>query len=240
VTHEAIGHDVSAVQPDKAPVRPRVLVFDVNETLSDMSAMGQRFEDVGAPPHLARVWFAELLRDGFALTAAGASEPFAHIATEVLRANLQGLSLDREADDAVAYVMDGFAGLAVHPDVSDGVRALAGPGIRLVTLSNGSTSVAQALFERAGIGHHFEVLLSVDQAGAWKPAREAYAYALERCGVDAVDAMLVASHPWDVDGASRAGLRTAWIDRAGREYPKHFESPDLRAQSLMDLADQLT
>lgn len=51
--------------------RPRLMVFDVNETLSDVSVMGRRFADVGAPSHLAATWFAGLLRDGFALTAAG-------------------------------------------------------------------------------------------------------------------------------------------------------------------------
>lgn len=30
-------------------MRPSVIVFDVNETLSDMSPMGARFADVGAP-----------------------------------------------------------------------------------------------------------------------------------------------------------------------------------------------
>ena len=49
---------------------PSVVVFDVNETLSDMSPMARRFADVGAPEHLAKLWFATLLRDGFALTAA--------------------------------------------------------------------------------------------------------------------------------------------------------------------------
>ena len=43
---------------------PKVLVFDVNETLSDMSPMGQRFEDVGVPAPVAKAWFAGLLRDG--------------------------------------------------------------------------------------------------------------------------------------------------------------------------------
>ena len=71
-----------------------MLVFDVNETLSDMSPMGQRFEDVGAPAHLAKTWFAGLLRDGFALTAVDASEPFARLAAEALRVSLHGLSLN--------------------------------------------------------------------------------------------------------------------------------------------------
>ena len=37
------------------------MLFDVNETLSDMSPIGQRFVDVGAPAHLAATWFAALL-----------------------------------------------------------------------------------------------------------------------------------------------------------------------------------
>ena len=31
--------------------------------------------------------------------------------------------------------------------------------------------------------------------------------------------MLVAVHPWDIDGASRAGLVTAWLNRSGGPYP---------------------
>ena len=109
-------------------------------------------------------------------------------------------------------------------------------GIRLVTLSNGSASVAEGLFERAGIRDDFDRLLTVEDAGIWKPAPAAYAYALEQCGVDPMDAMLVAVHPWDIDGASRAGLATAWVNRTGGPYPKYFEAPDLRPESMMDLA----
>ncbi|MGH3496828.1 MAG: haloacid dehalogenase type II [Nocardioidaceae bacterium] len=219
--------------------RPALLVFDVNETLSDMAPMGERFEDVGAPAHLAKTWFAGLLRDGFALTAVGVNESFATLAGEALRIILEGQSLDRGVEDAVRHVMEGFAGLPVHPDVPDGIRALAGAEIRLVTLSNGSASVADALFDRAGIRGHFEALLSVENAGLWKPAAGAYAYALERSGVDPTDAMLVAVHPWDIDGAARAGLATAWINRTGGPYPDYFRAPDLQAGSLTELADQL-
>ena len=59
-----------AQQPRAEPV----VVFDVNETLSDMAPLAQRFADLGAPPHLARLWFASLLRDAFARTAAGSAE----------------------------------------------------------------------------------------------------------------------------------------------------------------------
>ncbi len=70
--------------------RPSVIVFDVNETLSDMAPMGQRFADVGADPRLARLWFAALLRDGFALTVAGAREDFAVLGHTILGGPARG------------------------------------------------------------------------------------------------------------------------------------------------------
>ncbi|MEU4363468.1 haloacid dehalogenase type II [Promicromonospora sp. NPDC023987] len=218
------------------PTSPTLIIFDVNETLSDMSTLAQRFGAVGAPSHLATLWFATVLRDGFALTAAGANEDFATLAEQNLRQLLAGELLDRGIDDAVAEVMSGFGGLDVHPDVPDGLRALHRAGKRLVTLSNGATAVADGLLSRAGVRDLFEQLLSVQDADRWKPASEAYAYGLAACGVDAGEAMLAAVHPWDIDGARRCGLRTAWINRSGRPYPTSFTPPEVTVDSVTALA----
>jgi 2-haloacid dehalogenase len=82
-------------------------------------------------------------------------------------------------------------------------------------------------------------LLSVEQAGVWKPAPGAYGYALATCGVDAADTMLVAVHPWDTHGARSAGLAAAWINRGGGRYPDYFLPPDLEVASLLHLANRL-
>ena len=219
--------------------RPSVIVFDVNETLSDMSPMADRFTEVGAPAHLARLWFATLLRDGFALTAAGAARPFAEVGEDALRTVLHGVELRRELDEAVRHVLGGLGRLPLHPDVTEGVRALRAGGHRLLTLTNGSTRVSEQLLSAAGIREEFEALLSVEDAGAWKPARAAYEHAVHACGAEPGEVLLVAVHPWDVDGAARAGLRTAWIDRTGGPYPASSTAPSLRAGGLVDLAAQL-
>jgi 2-haloacid dehalogenase len=81
--------------------QPSVIVFDVNETLSDMAPLARRFAEVGAPELLARVWLASLLRDGFALAATGGTETFARLGSGVLRAMLAGAALNRPVGDAV-------------------------------------------------------------------------------------------------------------------------------------------
>src|SRR5947209_819914 len=103
-----------------------------------MSPVTGCFTDIGAPGHLAQLWFATLLRDGFALTAAGTCPLFADLGAAALRTVLRGVELDRALDTAVEHVMSGFMTLPVHPDVPGGIRALRSSGRRLVTLTNGS------------------------------------------------------------------------------------------------------
>ncbi|RKR12622.1 haloacid dehalogenase type II [Arthrobacter oryzae] len=218
---------------------PAVIVFDVNETLSDMSPMAERFTEVGAPANLAKLWFATLLRDGFALAAAGSKATFAEIGAEVLRGVLADAGTQADVEPAVKRILAGMGELRPHPDVVPGVRSLRAAGYRLVTLTNGSAEVAEKLLAPAGILHQFERLLSVEDAPAWKPDRSAYRYAADACATDPGEMMLVAVHPWDIHGAAQAGLRTAWINRTGAKYPTYFAAPDVTVASLTELPEAL-
>jgi 2-haloacid dehalogenase len=82
-------------------------------------------------------------------------------------------------------------------------------------------------------------LLSVEDAHAWKPARAAYDHAATACGTDPEHMILVAVHPWDIHGAARAGLATAWINRSGASYPGYFTEPDYTVTSLGELPGAL-
>lgn len=221
-------------------VTPSVIVFDVNETLSDLVPLRRRFAEIGAPEDLAPLWFTSVLRDGFALTVTGGQQRFAEIGAAALHTMLHGVDLDRPLDDAVDHVLSGFLGLPVHPDVPDGIRALREAGLRLVTLSNGATAVAEKLLGDHGLREHLEHVLSVEDAGAWKPARRAYEYAARVCGTEPGELMMVAIHPWDLHGAAEAGFMTAWINRNGVPYPPFFHPPTVTATGLVDLAAQLS
>jgi 2-haloacid dehalogenase len=215
--------------------RPTLVIFDVNETLSDLSGLAATFAEVGERPETAAAWFAGLLRDGFALTVTGSNPAFAELAEQSLQGVLAAEGV-ADVEGAVATVIAAFGQLPLHGDVVDGVRALAATGLRLVTLTNGATSTARGLFQRNGIEDCFERLLSVADAPAWKPARSAYEYALKECGVSAADALLVAVHPWDLHGAAAAGLSTAFVNRTGARYPEYFTRPDLEVGAIGELA----
>lgn len=218
-----------------------VIVFDVNETLSDLGPVAEAFTVAGAPVHLAELWFAVVLRDGFAAAVSGDLVRFADLGRNAARALLaepvRRSGVDLEV--AVDQVLRAFTSLDLHPDVAPGIRALAGSGARMVTLSNGSASVAEGLLTRAGLRDLVEHVLSVEDAGIWKPAARAYCYAAETCAVEPADLLMVAVHPWDLHGAHAAGLRTCWVNRPGSDrplqYPAHFSAPDHVVSGVGDL-----
>jgi 2-haloacid dehalogenase len=220
-------------------VQQPVIVLDVNETLSDLSPLEERFADVGAGPAAAGTWFAAVLRDGFALSVADARPVFADVAREAARALLSRSPLDRTLDEAVQHVMDGLGALPLHDDVAPALRRLAAAGFRVVTLSNGPTSVAHDLLERAGVLDQVEALFTVEEHTTWKPAPAAYGYAAAQLNLAPWDMALAACHPWDVDGAIRAGLRAVWVNRDGAAYPETFTAPTATVTDLAQVADVL-
>lgn len=216
--------------------RPDALVLDVNETLTDMRPLADRFADAGAPRELAPLWFASTLRDAFALAASGGARPFRDVGAATLRSLLHGRPV--ETDAAVEAVLDGMTQLKLHPDVEPGLRRLHEGGIRLVPLTNGGAAGAERLL--APVRDLLEAVLSVDDAGVWKPAPKSYAYASTVTGLPAGRMMMVAVHPWDLHGAQAAGLRAAWVDRqAGSPWPGCFTAPELTVGSFVELAEAL-
>lgn len=212
-----------------------MVLLDVNETLTDMGTLRARFEEAGLPGDLMPAWFAGVLRDGFALTAAGGYASFGDIAADVLRGLLvPGRASD--AEDGISRILGAFADLPLHPDVAEGMRMLRRAGVRLFTLTNGAAATTERILQREGLVDLVEARLDVSGPRAWKPARAAYEYAIGRTGVLPDQAALVAVHPWDIDGAQRAGLTGAWLNRLGTPYPSVMTAPLVSAPDLVALA----
>ena len=90
----------------------------------------------------------------------------------------------------------------------------------------------------AGLIHYFEALLSIDPVRKYKPALETYRRATKKLGVRPEEAMLIATHGWDVTGALHAGFQAAFISREAKtRYP--LAPPQYTSESLIQLAEEL-
>lgn len=215
----------------------QLVVFDVNGTLFSMSPVADRLAEVGLDGQMD-VWFARILRDGFAAAAAGGFAAFADLARHHLQVLLEAQGAE-SSDESFEHVIGGFEQVVAHPDVEPGLRRLADAGVPVVTMTNGTVDITRRFLERAGLDRFVEATYDVAMARQWKPASGAYRFVVDRHEVDPRDAVMVAVHPWDLQGAAAAGLATAWINRSGARYPEPFPAPDVRGRSLVEVVDAL-
>lgn len=217
---------------NEPPPRPiDGVLLDVNETLFALSGLAPAFEAAGVPVGRMPLWFARVLRDGFALAAAGGFATFADIA----RAAFVGLDPDRLTTGHADAVLDRFHELEPHPDVPAGMAELAQAGVRVMTLTVGDVGLVRGLFARAGLADHVDGYLSADEVRRWKPSGEAYAHGIEGIGLPAGRVALVAAHSWDIDGAARSGLRTAFLTRIEQRPSTVFRPADVIGATLSEV-----
>jgi 2-haloacid dehalogenase len=214
--------------------RPRAVAFDVIETLFSLEPVRERLVGLGAPAHALELWFARMLRDAFAVTAAGGYVPFRALASATLH-GLQGAA--REGD--VESVLAATGELDPHPDAEAALRRLHDAGVGVYTLTNGGAENTEKLLAGAELDRYVDHVISVEDVRVWKPAPLPYRHAAEVAGVATAELALVAVHSWDVHGAKRAGLTTGWASRLERTVPAIFDAPDVAGSDLVAVADGL-
>jgi 2-haloacid dehalogenase len=214
--------------------RPKMLFFDVNETLLDLNAMKTVIGDaLGSRPDLLPLWFSTMLQYSLVVTVADQYHHFGEVGAAALLmvARNHGISLSPEgAKAAVSSILS----LPPHPDVRPALEELKRAGFRLVTLTNSSQGAVDAQIQNANLTDLFEKRLSVEEVQMFKPHRHVYQWAARKMGFAPEDCMLVAAHGWDVAGAIWAGWRAAFISRPGAQlFPlapaPEIAEPDLRA-----------
>jgi 2-haloacid dehalogenase len=83
---------------------------------------------------------------------------------------------------------------------------------RVGVVTNCSEPLAQRAAARVGV--EFDVLVSAERAGFYKPREESYNLALREIGLPAAKVMYVAGSPYDVEAPAGLGMRVVWHDRA--------------------------
>ncbi len=127
--------------------------------------------------------------------------------------------------------------LKPFPDVVAALNKLH-PHYELVILSNGDPDMLDAA--RPHLGIEFDRIISVAEAGSFKPHVATYRTAAELVGA-APDAILfVANHAFDCVGAKAYGMRSCFVDRRKRPFGDWPHQPDLIVADFAKLADILT
>jgi 2-haloacid dehalogenase len=216
----------------------RVIAFDVNETLLDLRALDEPFEQLLGSPSLRGPWFAQMLQLSFVGGLTGDYVDF----TTAQRAALQMVAARSGrmvGEDAVTRMVERMSSLPAHPEVPAALARLRDTPLTVVALTNSVQAVAEAQLRNAGIRDSFDGVMSADAVRALKPAAAPYHAVAERYGVPIGEVRLVAAHSWDVSGALAAGARAAFVARPGMVPSPIGAQPDIVEPDLAALVDRI-
>lgn len=223
--------------------RLSVLIFDVLGTVVDergsiRAAVQEALGEAGEPEErgdvLANAWLTRL--DELLSEAVGGEyRPMDELNREALEHAVKAADVSLDEDALAELAAEGLRPKP-WPDAAPGVGALA-DRFNVVALSN-TTMLALAEITRRG-GLRWAFALSSELVGAYKPDPSVYRKALELMRVEPGQALMVASHPWDLRAAAEQGMTTAYIAREGEGEPADEDEFDLQAATIAELAAQL-
>jgi 2-haloacid dehalogenase len=136
--------------------------------------------------------------------------------------------------DEVGYLVAQIEKLRPFPEVPAALARLQAR-YKLVVLSNGDPDMLESAKHYHGIP--FNHVISVAEAGSFKPHVATYTTAAKLLDVRMDEVLFVANHAFDCIGAKSAGMRTAFIDRRQRPFGITRHQPDILVRTMAELAD---
>jgi len=213
-----------------------LFVFDAYGTLFDLAGAA-RAVALGAAqvaplwPALAEDWRRKQLEYSWLRTIMGAHADFAEVTADALDWALEVRGLH---DSGLrAALLAAFRHLPCYPEAPAALDALRARGKRLAILSNGTPDMLTEAVEASGLAGRFDAVISVEEAGVFKPAAAVYALVEAQTGVPPSRVVFVSSNGWDVAGAARFGFTTAWVNRAAAPMDRLPHGP---ARIIADLS----
>lgn len=210
------------------------VVFDMIGTCFSLAKPREQLTDLGAPAETLPLWFAQTLRDAFALSHAGRYQPLQVMLEAELPRTLELVGVDT-TPEMRSQIMATFTQLELHPDALDAFELLHSAEFVLVALTNGSEASTHKLLAQANALSYFSEIISCDRVQKTKPHPEVYSLIPGELNL----IWLVAAHAWDIMGAQQAGFKTAFVARLEKTYLSTYSQPDIETQTLITAAEKI-
>jgi len=215
----------------------RACVFDAYGTLFDVQApMRKLAPDIGPQAEdISRLWRQKQLEYSWLRSLMGVHADFWHVTGDALDYALEqhGVSEPGLRDEIMALYLK----LDAYEEVAEALAAVKARSKLTAILSNGSPSMLDAAVRHAGLDKLFNMVLSVEDVGIYKPSRRVYRHAMQKLQIHEAPAIcFVSSNTWDTAGAANFGFQVVRVDRFGLKDDRLPGKPVAVVKDLKGLA----
>ena len=213
----------------------KACVFDAYGTLFDFASAARGCQDVlGANiERLTVLWRDKQLQYTWLRATQGKHADFWQVTGDALDFTLETLGI--ENGKLRDRLMQLYLTLDTFPEVPNVLNRLKKSGMKLAILSNGSPKMLDALVKGAKLEGMFDAVLSVEDAGVYKPHPRVYQLAVDRLAVPVSAISFQSSNAWDAYAASAFGMQVVWCNRYGQRKERLPGNPDREIKSLDEL-----
>jgi len=217
----------------------KIILFDINETVLDLSALVPKFYTAFADQSALSLWFSMLLHSSTVTALTHVKSSFASLAGDMLdtlamRKGVELSPLHRED------ILNTFAHLPAHHDIKPALTYLKEKGYQTIAFSNSSLTLITEQINNAGLSDYFDHVFSVEAADSFKPDPKVYQWIAHQLQHPIEQLRLVATHDWDTHGALSAGMQAAYINRSGAPYHPQYQQPSICADDMQTLVEKIT
>jgi 2-haloacid dehalogenase len=182
---------------------------------------------------LTALWRDKQLQYTWLRAIQGRHADFWQVTGDALDYALETLALDNPALRERLMLL--YLTLDPFPEVPAVLKQLKDAGMRTAILSNGSPEMLAPLVTAAKLNSLLDAVLSVEEAGVYKPHAKVYQLAVDRLGVAASEIAFQSSNAWDAYAAKAFGMRVIWCNRYGQRPERLPGTPDREIKSLSEL-----
>jgi 2-haloacid dehalogenase len=216
-------------------LKVRACVFDAYGTLFDFASAAARCSDVlgDRAAAVTALWRDKQLQYTWLRGLQGRHADFWQVTGDALDFTFETLGI---ADRAVRErLMRLYRTLDCFAEVPEVLARLKRDGFATAILSNGSPLMLADAVAGAGLGSLIDHVVSVEEAGVYKPHPRVYQRAVDRLGVPASAIAFQSSNAWDAYAASAFGMRVVWCNRYGQRRERLPGAPDREVRTLAEL-----
>ena len=212
------------------------VLFNLTGTLVDPTVIAQPLGDSGADEELVLSALDDAVAMAMADAMTGVMTPLDELVEAAMRRRLRLAGVD---ESRAASARELMGTMPAYLEVPGALESLRSRGLRLGVLAQSAADATDSVLRFAGLRDRFELVLSAQEAGAYKPDLRGYRMAIERTGANGDDMVFVSTHWWDVAGAKRAGMKTGWVARRERSLLDTVPAPDYTGRDLAEISDAI-
>ena len=215
----------------------RACVFDAYGTLFDVHApMRKLAAEIGPDAdNISKLWRQKQLEYTWLRSLMGVHADFWHVTGDALDYALETFKVSEPGlkDEIMALYLK----LEAYPEAEAALQAVRAKGRRTAILSNGSPSMLDSAVRSSGLDKLFDMVLSVEDVGIYKPSRRVYRHAMQKLTLhDAPSICFVSANTWDAQAAAQFGFQVVRVDRFGMKDDRIPGKPAAMIPDLGGLA----